>query len=143
MNITHESLGPLFDKWHLNHSANPSPDLPDDCRPVIHRLDVDTGPPHDHPWGFHTFCLRGGYEEEIFTYGPSPYHAGSQWFRERRLLRPGEARYVPAGTIHRVVRLLDGPCFTCAIYGPAEREVRFYPEALGGNRNEGADDGIA
>ncbi len=126
IHVLHEPYGPLFDKWHLNHIDWPSPALPDDCRPVIHRLDVDTGAPHDHPWGFHTFCLRGGYEEEVFH-----RLENGLWTVRHRQHRPGEARYVPAGHIHRVTRLLDGPCFTCVLYGPQEREWRYYPEALG------------
>lgn len=130
--IWHESLGPAFDKWHLNPNDE-SHEFPHGCRPVIHRLGVDEGMPHDHPWSFHTFVLHGGYEEEVFTQRGDAWH--SALFRRF----PGEARYVPAGTVHRVVRLLNGPCFTVAMYGPQEREWRYYPEAIADARPDGVE----
>jgi hypothetical protein len=123
MNILHERLGPAFDKWHLNYQST-NEELPSDCRPVIHRLGVDDGAPHDHPWSFTTFILHGWYTEEVFT----PIEGG--WRKTRHTHRAGESRHVPGNTIHRVIETNEGGCFTCVLYGAPERDTRFYPEAL-------------
>lgn len=125
MEIFHESLGPAFEKWHLNSPHCPSVEFPDDCRPVIHRLDIDSGVPHDHPWSFTSFILCGGYEEEHFFRGPD-----GRWEVELIQCLPGTSRHVPFNHVHRVTRLLDGPCRTIVLYGPHQQDWRYFPEAL-------------
>lgn len=125
MQVEHEPYGPNFDKYHLN-PIDKSPEFPAGCRPVIHRIGVDLGAPHDHPWDFTTFCLYGGYEEEWF------YVEEGVWKMQRLVLLPGEARRVPSNHVHRISRLLADTCLTCVLYETIEqtRQWRYHPEAL-------------
>ena len=95
--IREEELAEHFKKYHV---LGPWPfDL------VVHEfLGPDLGPPHDHPWGFQSLIVEGGYVEETYTVdggrGPDREH------------RKGETFIVEATHIHRVVRLLDDKCWT-------------------------------
>jgi hypothetical protein len=50
---------------------------------------------HDHPWGFVSIILRGGYWEEMFDNGYS-YRTSRRW------RRPGSILVRPAKTAHRI-----------------------------------------
>lgn len=74
----------------------------------IYRSDDDPDP-HDHPWNFRTFVLKGGYYDESWTFVDGQRH---------RLYLPGSSvsapatRYRPREHIHRVI-LTDGkPAWT-------------------------------
>ena len=54
-----EPMGPHFTKVHLGNGQ------------VLHRFsEPDTGPPHDHPWGFTSHVLSGGYIEDLYMLRP-------------------------------------------------------------------------
>lgn len=109
MRLNHEPMGSHFDKWHVEG-------LPRSA--VFHRFTAaDLGDPHDHPWGFHSFVVSGGYVEEVFEVDGS----------SRFVLRsPGESFYVPAAHIHRLVELIGGECWTIILPGQPERDSGFY-----------------
>lgn len=106
-----EPMSGSFTKFHL--------DGPWPFQPVMHRFaDVDHGDPHDHPWGFRSMILWGGYAEEI--YDP---HSG---VAETVLRSVGDSFDVPAQRIHRIVWLPKGECWTLILPGPWERVSRFW-----------------
>ena len=89
---------------------------------VLHRFTAaDEGYPHDHPFGFHTHILAGGYVEEVFE----PNKDGT-WFSGERIREPGTSHFVRARHIHRIVRLLESECYTLILPLPKEREVRIW-----------------
>ena len=65
---------------------------------------------HDHPWGFWTLILFGGYHEET--------REGVKW------RRPGSLLYRPAEWSHRVI-LGDTPACTLVLMGPRRRSWGF------------------
>ncbi len=107
-----EHMSPIFTKWHI-----PGPG-------VLHRFTApDEGPPHDHPWGFWSTIIVGGYVEEVFD----PMTGAAT----ESVRRPGDRFYVPATHIHRIVDLLesdslDGDCWTFIEPGPHERTSGFW-----------------
>lgn len=117
--VEHETLAPHFEKLHLRPPEWPLP------QPfVFHRLTApDMGDPHDHPMSFTSHVLTGGYVEEV-------YAADGSIERIERL--PGTAHHVEAAHIHRIVGLPAGECITLCLYGPHERETRFWRWDAGG-----------
>lgn len=108
--LRRENMGAHFTKFHLG-------DLP--VAAVLHRFTAaePEADPHDHPWGFTSFVVCGGYVEEVFNrYGTSV----------ERVHLPGESLRVEAGHVHRIVRLVDGECWTLVLPGPTERVSGFY-----------------
>lgn len=77
--------------------------------------------PHDHPWGFETEILVGGYVEEVFHVEPS-----GTWSSELVDRTPGTLHRIEADHIHRIVGLPAGDCWTLVRPGPHERGVRFW-----------------
>lgn len=105
-----ERMSRAFVKYHL-----------DDGR-VLHRFtreepQVD---PHDHPFGFDTTILDGGYVEEVFTFEEEGWRATLV----HRL--PGQTYRVDAAHIHRIVELPQRECWTLVRAGNHERETRFW-----------------
>lgn len=90
---------------------------------VAHWFTGADGPdadPHDHPWSFTSTVLEGGYVEQVFDLtrpGDPPQEI------ERR---PGDTFHNEAGTIHRIIRLLERECWTVIRPGPWERKPGFY-----------------
>lgn len=72
---------------------------------------------HDHPWGFITLILKGGYYEEIMT-EPGKYFT--------RWNGPGRLLYRPAVHTHRIDNLPKGTCWTLVLRGPLERRWGFW-----------------
>ena len=95
---------------------------------VVHRFSAADGPEaafHDHPWPFSSTILAGGYIEELLDLsrpGEPPRVV------ERR---PGDTFRNEAGTIHRIIRLLEPECWTVITPGAHERTPGFY-EVRGG-----------
>lgn len=109
MHLNHEPMSPVFDKWHVGG-------LP--CAAVFHRFSApDNGPPHDHPWGFRSIVLVGGYVEQVFQLDGT-----SELVRHD----PGDSFHIKAGHIHRIVELPQGECWTLILPGPSERTSGFY-----------------
>ncbi|GAB3949506.1 hypothetical protein GCM10028805_25850 [Spirosoma harenae] len=76
---------------------------------------------HDHPFGFKSTILAGGYREEIGVVQANGTMAVTIVDR-----LPGTAHSVKAGTIHRLVGLLAGDCWTIIEPGPKEKDSGFY-----------------
>ncbi|MEG3086161.1 hypothetical protein [Sphingomonas sp. PB4P5] len=112
MNLHHERMSEAFEKWHVYG-------LP--IGAAFHHFTApDLGDPHDHPWGFTSHVLAGGYVEEVFTVTPTG------WTSELHHRQPGTSHTVLATHIHRIVELPAGECWTLVTPGPAERETRFW-----------------
>jgi len=69
-----------------------------------HFTGPDPGPAHDHPLGFWTTIVKGGYIEEIWD------EDKGVWYEMHR--KPGQHFYVPSIRIHRILSLPDGECIT-------------------------------
>lgn len=110
INLRNERMSDVFDKFHLDGIPG---------TPVIHRFsDIDRGDPHDHPWGFTSFVLAGGYVEEGFD-----RRDGSITCQRRY---PGNAFFIDANHIHRIIDLPEGECWTIITPGPWVQEPGFW-----------------
>lgn len=100
-----------FTKYHLEG-------LPFDA--VIHKFTpVDLDPePHDHPWAFRTFILKGSYVERIWKQNT---YTG-RWISTEHIRRQGTTHYVNANCIHEIFAYPDGECWTIILPEPWERE---------------------
>jgi hypothetical protein len=106
-----EKMSDIFIKHHMDHNL------------VFHQmLGPDVGDPHDHPWSFETTILRGGYAEEIYF----PNSGGRGWSMTVAHRRPGDRFRVDARTIHRIIDLPEGECWTMVTPQPAEREWKYW-----------------
>lgn len=109
--IRQEVMSPAFTKFHL--------DGPWPFEPVVHRFsDIDRGDCHDHPWGFASFVMHGGYVEEV--YDPQRGLIGEV------TRKPGDSFSIEATHIHRIIHLPEGECWTLILPGPWERVSRFW-----------------
>ncbi len=107
--IRTERMSDFFMKYHVEG-------LP--FAAVFHQFtSVDTGDPHDHPWGFRTFIVQGGYEEEVFN-----FNGTSEKFR----WVVGDSVLVPATRVHRITKLFNDECWTLILPGPWEQKSGFY-----------------
>lgn len=106
-----ERMSRAFTKYHLSDGR------------VLHRFQAGepNADPHDHPWGFETEIVDGGYVEEVFH-----IRADGGW--ESRLVHraPGTVHRVEAAHIHRIVELPQRECWTIVRAGPNERVTRFW-----------------
>lgn len=111
--LRHERMNRQFEKWHVRGLPFPV---------ALHRFTgSDHGSPHDHPWGFRTHILSGGYVEEVFHVAPD-----RTWQSEITHREAGSNHQVSAAHIHRIVDLPTGECWTLVQAGPNERETRFW-----------------
>jgi hypothetical protein len=94
--IITEELSPVFKKHHVKG-------LPFDAS-FNEFTEPDTGDPHDHPFGFITHILSGGYIEEM-------YDAAKREFVIHHR-NPGTSHLVKATDIHRIIELPTGHCVT-------------------------------
>lgn len=92
-----EHLRPGFSKFFI----------PESGRPFHYFTEPDVGPAHNHSFGMVSHVLAGGYVEEIYTIAPD-----GTWRVETVARRPGTSHYIAAGTIHRILSLPLGHCFT-------------------------------
>ena len=91
-----EVMGPHFTKYHLSDHG------------VIHKFtERDVVKPHNHPFGFTTEILWGRYAEELYV--PNPDGTVSTF---QKVWGPGTTHRVEKGTIHLLVDLPDGECWT-------------------------------
>jgi hypothetical protein len=74
--------------------------------------------PHDHPWDFMTFILRGGYVDEVW---------GDQKPRRYQLCEPGKLYRRKAEHRHRVLLPQGRTAWTFVYLKPKRREWGFYP----------------
>jgi hypothetical protein len=98
---------------------------------VYHRPDEDPDP-HDHPFGFRTIILLGGYVEAVYPWretaqgvrvtGQNGHGHGPELF----VRKPGHTRLVLAGTVHKITSLMGKRTVTLVIRGPKEQDWGFY-----------------
>jgi hypothetical protein len=73
----------------------------------IYEEDLDRFP-HDHPWGFWSFIIRGGYTEETYDrVGGTPV---------LRSWRRWSMHHMPLGKAHKIVRVSE-PLMTLVLTG--------------------------
>lgn len=89
--------------------------------------DQDRGP-HDHPWNFWTFVLKGWYEERVTTLG-SPAVEG-RWISPGHLTvarrhRRFSLRRLKVNQLHKVTELSRGGAWTLCFVGRRQREWGF------------------
>jgi hypothetical protein len=92
-----QQLGPHFTKFFLEETGRP-----------LHYLKApDTGYPHNHNYRMISHVLVNGYEEEVYTLLGS-----GAWTVETVQRLEGTSHEILPGTIHRITKLLGGPCLT-------------------------------
>lgn len=107
-----EQFGPLT-KYTLG-------EMPDGRWVMLHHLrGVDTGPPHDHPCMLESHGIAGSYWEQL-------YHADGR--TELVLRAAGGHHTIWPETVHSVVGLPEGECWTLCFAGPVVRQWRHYSE---------------
>lgn len=110
LTFRHEPMGPHFNKYHVEGLPFPM---------VLHHFTApDHGDPHDHPWGFYSYVIYGGYVEEIFD-----IETGKSFTTQRA---KGDNFWIPSNRIHKVVELPMGECLTAIVPGPTEQTSGFY-----------------
>ncbi len=110
--LTEEIMSDVFTKYHIKG-------LPFDA--VLHRFTApDKGDPHDHPFGFTSFILKGSYVERDYQIMDGKCYVGYVHHKE------GSVHRVEAKDIHQIVELPEGECWTLIIPEKWEREPGFY-----------------
>lgn len=113
MQIIEERMSEFFCKYHLKG-------LPFDA--VLHHFtDADKGYPHDHPFSFMTFILKGGYIERVYT-----INKNGTWTSELVHHYPGDSHLVIANHIHKIEELPTGECWTLILPFPKLKDSGFY-----------------
>lgn len=111
-----EKMNEVFTKYHIKG-------LPFDA--VIHHFskEDENDHIHDHPFGFTSHVLHGWYIERV--YYKSRTYTGRWRYRDIRRAE-GTSHNVEAETIHEILEVSPGGCYT--IIRPREKvqEVSFY-----------------
>lgn len=117
VNHRKEIMSPEFTKHHLDvHTEKGNVHF------LLHQFTgPDKGGPHDHPYDFTTYILKGGYKERIYDLQPDGTYETLEIFRE-----PGTSFEVTAFTIHELIELPEGVCWTIVTPGPKVREPGFW-----------------
>ncbi len=89
----------------------------------LHRfLKSDPDDVHDHPWGYATLILKGGYYEWV-----GKFNSAGQKIGEERVWRgPGHFRVCRATSYHRIELCEGVDCWTLFMPGPQRREWGFW-----------------
>lgn len=119
--------GDYMTRWHLT----PWKWWPFKKRLYLHLYDSpDNDPwPHDHPFGFRSIILLGGYTEEVYPYQEKPDgKVLVLWPTTPELVRrrPLRTFFVPAGTVHRIAKLHGRKTVTLVIRGAKEQDWGFF-----------------
>jgi hypothetical protein len=119
--------GDYMTRWHLT----PWDWWPFKKRHYLHVFNrPDNDPwPHDHPFGFRSIVLMGGYTEIIYAYDMTPQGVLDRtnsvgWQIIRR--RPGQTHKVPATHCHKIVALHGRRTVTWVIRGEKEQDWGFF-----------------
>lgn len=95
----------------------------------LHRIlrpDVDRCA-HDHPWSFWTFCLWGGYEEEVLEQTVQRRGVWQGDYFVHRKVRPLGLYYRPAEYRHRITKLNSRfGAWTLVFTSPVRRHWGFW-----------------
>lgn len=112
--IKREKMNDVFTKHHLKG-------LPFDA--VIHHFsakDINEHI-HDHPFSFTTHILKGSYIERIYEIAEDGTYTFSEYHRKE-----STSHFVAAHTIHEIIDLPDGECFTLIKPNAWEKDIYFY-----------------
>lgn len=108
LHFREERMSDELTKHHINA-------LPFDA--VIHHFTgKDRGSPHNHPFSFRTYLLKGSYIERIYTINNDGSYQTEVIHRKE-----GTTHHVKADTIHEIIDLPDGECWTMIL---PERKVQ-------------------
>lgn len=112
--VRKEKMNAVFMKYHLKG-------LPFDA--VIHHFSEKDNNEHihDHPFSFTSHILKGSYVERIYEISEDGTYTSSIHRREE-----GSSHFVSASTIHEIIELPEGECFTLIRPGQWEKETFFY-----------------
>jgi len=106
-------MSDLFDKYHIEGLEFPV---------VIHHFkgpEPEDAEPHDHPFDFTTFIMKGGYTETIHR--TELGHHTFDFIHEE-----GCSHKVEATDIHLITKMSEGGCFTLMLPGEKVREPGFW-----------------
>lgn len=105
LSFEEEVINPGFTKWHIKG-------LP--VAAAIHIFtEANDEYPHCHPWDFVSTVIRGAYLEERFFIDEK-----GGWTSDKVLREHGKSHHVKATTIHRVIELPYGTCWTFVVQEP-------------------------
>lgn len=112
--IKREKMNAVFMKHHLKG-------LPFDA--VIHHFSEkdENEHIHDHPFSFTTHILKGSYVEKIYEIHEDGTYTFSIHHRQE-----GSSHFVSAETIHEIISLPEGDCFTLIRPYERFRDTYFY-----------------
>jgi len=112
--VNREKMNAIFTKHHLKG-------LPFDA--VIHQFSKkdENEHIHDHPFGFTTHILKGSYVERIYK-----IHEDGSYTTSEHHWKEGTSHFVPAQTIHEIIDLPDGECYTIIRPNAWEKDTYFY-----------------
>lgn len=113
MHYTKEIMNDSFIKHHLGF---------DGFTAVAHEFKAEHRDlPHDHPFSFITHILTGGYVEKIYH-----IRKDGTWHYDIINRLSGTSHRVDSRTIHEIIELPRGKCWTLIIPEQKEREPRFW-----------------
>ena len=84
-------------------------------------LKSDPDDVHDHPWGYFTLILKGGYYEWIPVFGEDGKKIGEM----AKWRGPGHFRFCSANSFHRIELDPSVTCWTLFMPGPQQRDWGF------------------
>ncbi|MHB8407858.1 MAG: hypothetical protein ACYDHY_07045 [Acidiferrobacterales bacterium] len=106
----------------------------------LHRIlrSDDDPDPHDHPWDFKTFIIKGGYDDVQYTFaekvvheleGTTTIHPARRFYLGKERVRPGQFLFRPAEHCHQVKLRNDKPAWTLVFLGLKRRDWCFVTAA--------------
>ena len=120
LTFRHEPMCDFFDKYHIDGLTDKDGN-PIDA--VVHHItDFDQGDPHDHPFAFDTYILKGWYTEAIYNIGPNGNFQGSII----KTRKEGSVHSVGANTIHKIIEVSEGGFYSIITPKAKEKESCFY-----------------
>ena len=111
-----EDFGPVR-KYTLGPMEN------GDWAMIHHIREPDGGPPHCHPCNMVSHIIKGSYMERIWD-----VESGTS---QDILRQQGSRNEIGADTVHSIISLPEGDCWTLVFAGPVIRQWQHYPELSG------------
>jgi hypothetical protein len=86
---------------------------------MVHWInEPDTGRwPHDHPWAFYSWVVRGEYTEDLYDI--------LGWIIDKRVHKQGSVHLMSFDLAHRITSISDG-LMTVVLTGKRQRRFRFW-----------------